>query len=154
MLRLLDMGVARSTWLALLVAAALALVSSRARAADPDDEDERPPSNGVALLVTGGILTGVGGLSALTSAIFCPLIGVDQEIGGVFTGQKENTTPCYVALISAGAAFVIAGIPLIAVGSVKRSAYVEWRRDHHPIVERISVVPTRGGLALGWRTEF
>ena len=98
-------------------------------------------------------MTGVGGVTALTSALYCPLVGVDQAIGGIVTGQKENIAPCYAAFIGVGAALVIAGIPMIAVGTVKRRAYLEWRKDH-PIIERVAVVPIRGGLALGWRAEF
>jgi hypothetical protein len=147
------MGIVKRTYLALLIAVTLVSISSRALAADPDDDDERPPSNGVALLVTGGVLTGVGGVTALTSVAYCPLVAFDQAIGGIVTGQKENTAPCYAAFLVVGGALVLAGIPMIAVGSVKRRAYVEWRKDH-AIIERVAVVPMRGGLALGWHTEF
>jgi hypothetical protein len=82
-----------------------------------------------------------------------PVVGVGQAISGVFTGQKESVAPCYAAFLATAGVLVIVGIPLIAVGTVKRNAYVEWRKDH-PSIERVAMVPIRGGLALGWRTEF
>jgi hypothetical protein len=95
MLRSCEMGIAKRTCLGLLFAASLSSISSRALAADPDEDDEqpRPPSNGVALLVTGGVLTGAGGVAALTSALYCRSLGSAKPFLESSPGRRKVSLP-------------------------------------------------------------
>jgi hypothetical protein len=60
---------------------------------------------------------------------------------------------CYGVFLGVGATLVVASIPLLVVGTQKRKAYLEWRKDH-PFIEQMGFVPVRGGLTVGWHTEF
>jgi hypothetical protein len=109
----------------------------RARA----DDYERPPS-GVPFLISGGIITGIGGVNLLTAPL-CRTDLVDEPY------QDE----CLISSLVVGGVFLAVGIPLLAVGGVQRSKYVEWRARHRGFVD-FDVAPVVGGATLRWSTEL
>jgi hypothetical protein len=105
-------------------------------------EDEDRPSGGVGLLVGGGIVTGIGGVNLLGAAL-CPT-------SLVASGKRDL---CYGLAFGVAGVCLLIGVPMLIVGTNKRAAYKEWLKDH-PAVEGLSLVPVRGGGAVGWSAAF
>jgi hypothetical protein len=64
-----------------------------------------------------------------------------------------NRDLCYGLAFGVGAVCLLIGVPMLIVGANKRAAYKEWLKDH-PAVEGLSLVPVRGGGAVGWSADF
>jgi hypothetical protein len=131
---------------AALLALPLSLASGVASAQDdeasPAASGTERPSTGIGYLVTGGVLTGVGGLNLLTAPL-CTTSLITSDL----------QSPCLIAsLVVAGVGLAV-GIPLIVVGANKRAEYNEWKKAH-PVAAGLWVVPTAGGAAIGWHADF
>lgn len=74
----------------------------------------RPPARGTAPLIVGGIFTGLGGLDILSGAL-------------ITAANSDGPGPIVLAI---GGAEVLTGVILLTVGSVQRSHYKEWKRQH------------------------
>lgn len=110
------------------------------------EERPPPPSKGTGYLITGAVLTGVGVVTVIGTPSIC-----DTGTGAATTGK--STTGCKNVGYIFGASFAAVGIPLIIIGSVKRSHYNTWLAEH-PVVSGLSVTGLTGGAALGWTTTF
>ena len=112
---------------------ALAIASGTAQAEEPRAPE---PSSGVALLVVGS-LAAIGGVADLAATPICYAARI----------PSSQHPACTATSISVGVALVGAGVPMIAVGAMQRSAWTEWLRG-------VTVTPTRTGAAVGWGGTF
>ena len=104
---------------------------------------EEAPSSGIGLMVTGGILMGVGALNLASSAI-CKTDAVARSI----------QDGCFIGSLALGGTLFTVGVPLLIVGAVKRSTYKEWL-THHPEEDgALGFSVASGGGALTFRGRF
>jgi hypothetical protein len=104
---------------------------------------EAPPSNGVGLLVAGGIFTGLGVLN-LATAPLCK---------GLTSLSESGRNACFDASLIVGGLFLATGIPLLIVGGTKRSAYKEWKASH-PMAAGLGFSAGKNAGTLTWKAEF
>jgi hypothetical protein len=130
---------------ALAAVAALVTTAGAGQAQQMVYEPPPPPSNGVGLLVTGGIFTGVGAVNLLTA----PICKTD-----LFSADTQ--TLCLGLSLGIGIPFVVVGIPLLVVGASRRGAYLEWKRSHGAATRLLDLdfKPVPGGGALTWHASF
>lgn len=108
----------------------------------PDAPPNEQPSRGVGLLVAGGIFTGVGALNLLTA----PICKTD------LVGDRDTQNTCFVTSLVAGGTLLVVGIPLLIVGSVKRSHFKKWQADHP--LSGLGFSPAGGGGSLTFVGRF
>lgn len=81
------------------------------------------PSKGLALTITGGVLSGLGAVFLLSS----PLCKLDSE------GRTRNEeASCLAGSLGAGGVAVAVGVPLLVIGIVQRTRFKAWVEEHHP----------------------
>jgi hypothetical protein len=97
-----------------------------------------PPSSGLAWLVVGGLAT-AGGIGNLATSPLCELHAI----------RLSARTPCLGMSLAFGAGLLALGIPLLVVGSGKRSAWMDWTKR-----ARVGFVGIPGGGAATWTTAF
>jgi hypothetical protein len=90
------------------------------------------PSSGLAYLIPGGILAGLGVIN-LGTAPLCRLSVI----------RSSAQPACLVTSIAFGGAFLAAGIPLLVVGARRRGA-----------VPAVGVAPVVGGAMATWSAKF
>jgi hypothetical protein len=95
------------------------------------------------LLLGGGIVTGVGVLNLL-SVGFCATSSLSSD---------DTKNLCFGLALGAGGVCLAIGIPMLIVGANQHAAYERWLK-RHPLVYDLSVVPVRGGGAIGWSANF
>jgi hypothetical protein len=106
------------------------------------DLDAPRPSNGVGLLVTGGILTGLGVLNLGTAPI------CRADFYRDYVGQNGSDV-CFVMSLVLGGTMLVVGLPLLIAGKTKRDKYKAWLETHGQPV--LMVLPTGDGALAGWR---
>jgi hypothetical protein len=103
-----------------------------------------PPPSGLGLIITGGIFTGIGAVNLLTSPI-CKSSFVDPSISDVCLGVS----------LGIGGAFVAIGIPMLVVGTSRRSEYLEWRRRNAAAaLLDVRLARVAGGGVATWQATF
>ncbi|APR87453.1 hypothetical protein A7982_12802 [Minicystis rosea] len=105
-----------------------------------------PPSNGLGLIITGSIFTGIGGINLLTS----PICTSSALI------SRSSRTPCLALSLGVGIGFLAAGIPMLVVGVGRRNAFRQWKQEHGIIgkLGDIGFTPAPGGGSMTWQTSF
>jgi hypothetical protein len=129
----------------LLSTALFLLAPASALADDPprgtDDQAIERPGTGIGELVTGSVFLGLGAVNLATSPICLAL------------PDQSTQKPCLIASLAIGGTFFVVGVPLVAVGAVKRRTFKAWRAEH-PGVGGVGFSPTKGGGALTWTAQF
>lgn len=119
-----------------LVAALSLPVSTRAQT------QEEEPSRGTALIIVGGILTGVGALNLATASL----------CSGLYEDQQQQDL-CFTSSLVIGGGMVAVGIPMLIVGLSRRSTHREWEERNQALAGLRLIAGPRGG-AVGWSAEF
>lgn len=109
----------------------------------PSAMEGAPTSSGVGYLVAGGIFTGIGALNLLTA----PICKTD------LIGDHDTQDTCLVASLVIGGTFLVIGVPLLIVGSSKRSTYKQWKADH-PVASGLGFTTASGGGMLTFGGEL
>lgn len=90
------------------------------------------PSSGLAYIIPGGILVGLGAID-LGTAPLCRLSVI----------RSSAQPACLVTSIAVGGAALAVGIPLLVVGARRRGS-----------VPAVGVAPVTGGAMFTWSTKF
>jgi hypothetical protein len=106
-----------------------------------------PPSNGVGHIISGSILTGLGGLNLLTA----PLCMVDTLFS-----DTDTQYGCLYASLIVGGTLTAVGIPLLVIGVNKRQRYKKWLEERTTVaaLSRFSIIIHHNGSGLFWRGAF
>ena len=127
----------------LFAAVAVTLVARPAEAAEqqmhdverPTGRGERPPT-GIGGVVAGSVLTGLGVLNlAYTPMCF---------VGGDFGLGAEG---CMAAQLIGGGLFVLAGVPTLIAGGLRRKRYKRWASGERFALAPV-ITPAYSGLNL------
>jgi hypothetical protein len=103
----------------------------------PSDTELARPSSGVGYLAAGGVFTGIGALNLLTA----PICKTD------LIPDHDTQDACLIASLVVGGTFFVIGVPLLIVGSSKRTTFKQWKAAH-PIATGFGFTTASGGGML------
>jgi hypothetical protein len=126
-----------------VAAISVSLLSWSAAAQEAVPVNAAPPPTGLALLITGGALSGIGALNLATSPI-CKTSLI---------GSTSTQNACFDVSLVLGGALVVVGVPLLIVGIGQHSRYSEWKQQH-TVLAGLSLAPMPGGGMVGWSASF
>jgi hypothetical protein len=107
---------------------ALSVVSLTPCTARADDSAD--PPRGVPFLVAGGILTGLGSGTLVTSLVYCPLHSLSESNGSGPQSSRSDPGVCIATMLGIGGVVIVGGIFLLAHGVHQRRIYDQWRLNY------------------------
>jgi hypothetical protein len=109
----------------------------------PSVVDSPRPSSGVGYLAAGGVFTGIGALNLLTA----PICKTD------LIPDRDTQNACLIASLVLGGTFFVIGVPLLIVGSSKRSTYKQWKAAN-PVASGLGFTTAKAGGMLTFSGQF